>query len=139
MRSALSRTPEMSCGRKPPPETWLPSPAPLMLQVQTQRESRHALSVLLVRVILFIIPHYVNYKFVFSLVHRSDFAPVHSGRCRSRLLGEPDSHQVCLQELREHSDDGTPHIWTLIQIGCVLTHSVFPSQTSECQRFRLTS
>lgn len=64
MRSALNRTLEMLCGRKPPLETWLPLPALLMPQVQcipstVQCQQGH--------VWLFIIPFCANYKYVLSL------------------------------------------------------------------------
>lgn len=82
---------------------------------ETARIGLHFVSFSFVYVRLFVIPHYANYKFVLSLINRSGFAPVQPGRCRSCLLGEPNSHQVCLQELREHSDAGKPRIWSLIK------------------------
>lgn len=76
--------------------------------------------------------------------NRSDSAPVHPGRCRSCLLGEPNSHQVCLQELWEHSDAGKPLMHVLIK----MPHMLYPhmqlflilwNQNSKYKRFRLTS
>lgn len=74
--------------------------------------------------------------------NRSDPAPVHPGRCRSCLLGEPNSHQVCLQELWEHSDAGKPWKRTFIKkLNASSVGSSYGqwSQNSEYQRFRLTS
>ena len=105
MRSALRRTLEMLCGREPPLETWLPSPAPPMPQVQRQRGQRHA------SFSFYIKPYHANERSPPSLINRSDSAPVHPGRRRPRILGEPHSHQVCLRELWEHSEAGEP--WTL--------------------------
>ena len=115
MRSAPSRTLEKLCGSKPPLETWLPSLALLMPQVQWHYRQRCVVRAL--------IGHTLNCLScpsrqlqALSPINRYDSAPVHPGRCRSRLLGDPDSCQVRLQELWEHSDAGEPRDDALIKM-----------------------
>lgn len=135
MRSALSRALETLCGGKPPLETRLPSPVLPMPQVQCQQGHdvcsagfHHDLP-----------SHHLQVGTFSS--NRSDPAPVQPGCCRPRLLGEPNSCQVCLQELREHSDAGKPRQHTLINMlnACLLDACRVNEDKTADIRVRLTS
>lgn len=123
MRSARSRTPVRLCGGKlllatrPPP--------PVLLMPQVCRHCKENVFILKLSSVT------EAEKFCrFLCHHRSDPAPLQPGRRRPCLMGRSDSHQVRLQELREHSDTGE-----LRENPSPLFDSISP----EVERLRLTS
>lgn len=60
---------------------------------------------------------------------RSYPAPLHPGRCWSCLMGKPNSHQVCFQDLREHSDPGEKKFQFCFWGGLLRTYNVRDSSS----------